>query len=143
MTDPLNYLVLAALLTAPVALAREGEPTIEDAAWIDCPPDVICVTGAGDPARGPDDGSCENCRSNDEMLLEGSECAAECESGPAPTCDDDSGTEVCQVEYMTADSGAAANGAPGGTTAKTVPAPAIALGILALAGAAALSFRRR
>lgn len=176
MRNTTCFLLLALLTTAPLALAQESkeEPTAnetrpDDAAWVeDCPPDMMCAatTSEEEPARGPEDGSCENCRGEDAepVLSYGNDTCIEC-SGPAPdqpsgTCMDGAdANESCRddVQYFgngpdsaPYESGPINSHAPAGgeqVTAseetKAVPAPALAVGILAFAAAALLALPRR
>lgn len=160
MRTTLALLTLALLTAAPLAFAQEepatdkNETRPDDAAWVeDCPPDMMCAADAGDepsgdePTRGPADGSCENCRGDEEPVLYGNDGCIDC-SGPInshsnATCMDgaDPG-EACDpdVQYL---GGPQPETTADETTRNAVPAPAVAAAILALAGAAALVLPRR
>ena len=144
--------LLALLVAAPAALAQEKNDTTrpDDAAWVeDCPPDMMCAADAEEPSRGPADGSCENCRGDEEPIPFGPEGCIECTGGPVDegeTCmDGQQGDETCRddVQYFGDEpysTGPQAESAS--TDAKTVPALG-ALGLLAAFVAAVALVARR
>ena len=161
MRNLISLLLLALLTAAPLALAQDepknetNETRPDDAAWVeDCPPDMMCAYGGEEePSRGPEDGSCENCRGEDQpVLYYGNESCIEC-SGPAPsqgTCmDGEDANETCRddVQYFGGD-GAPHEAEPISAPVEdapeqnAVPAPAVALAILALAAAIVIVGRR-
>lgn len=161
MRTLLTLIATLALLLAPSALAQENESAdgVEEGeqAWVDdCPPDMMCAMeqpAEEEPAKeelGNEtydeptySGDCggEVCAYEGAPGSMGPEDCIECTQAPVDPQDDD---------YVKAP-----EGSEGGITsapedaesqsesAKTVPAPALALGILALAGAAVLGLVAR
>jgi hypothetical protein len=194
---PTLYIIMLALLAAPIAAAQDDADDTKDdtperpdhAAWIeDCPPDMMCAAGdpqpygdegciecsgpvddgGAEPGRlGPDDciecmrppaneGTCmdgqqenETCRPQRDCVASGSSadaCGDDVQyldgGAPEPTRGPADGScEYCRGDEVQPDAESHAPVVEGAPAA--VPAPAVALGILALAGVALLALPRR